>query len=195
LAHANASTRFIVLNGRVVVPGINDAHVHEPWGIGGVTVQVADDATAGDVLEAVSAAVRAYPVGTLLRASIPQVLLDDPRLTREALDAIAARHPVMLGNFAGHTELHNSAGLAHRGIAEEAGDPQSGWYGRDETGRLNGWVYEYALWANDRQLAAALPDEPYAASMHAFTEQAVRFGITSVQSMPGIERDRALRLA
>jgi predicted amidohydrolase YtcJ len=195
MEHANDSTRVIELHGRVVVPGINDAHVHEPWGIGAVALEIAEDASVGDVLEAVSAGVRAHPDGTLLRGSIPQELLDDPRLTRETLDALAARHPVMLNNFAGHTELHNSAALLHRGIAEGAPDPHAGWYGRGADGRLNGWVYEYALWAKDRQLAAAMPDEPYAASMRAFAEEAVRYGITSVQSMPGIERDRAVRLA
>jgi predicted amidohydrolase YtcJ len=131
----------------------------------------------------------------VLGGNIPPMRLDDPRFTREALDAITTRHPVMLGNLAGHAELHNTAALKLRGVAEDVQDTQAGWYGRDANGRLNGWLYEHALWASDRKLAAAAPDTPFQESMRAFAREAVGYGITSVQSMPGIERDRAMRLA
>ena len=193
-ALAGPSTRVIELNGRVVVPGINDAHLHEPWGESG-NLDIGGDATVEQVFEAVAAGARAHPEGTVLRGQIPPIRLDDPRLTRDALDAITTRHPVMLGNLAGHSVLHNSAALQWRGVAEGARDSQAGWYARDANGRLNGWVYEHALWSSDRRMSAALPDEQFAAQMRAFTADAVRYGITSVQSMPGIERDRAMRLA
>ena len=174
---AGSSTRVIELNGRVVVPGINDAHLHVPWGEPD-NVEIAGDATVEQVFDAVREAARVQPAGTPLRGDIPPILLDDARLTRDALDAITTTHPVMLGNLAGHAVLHNSAGLALRGVTSN-----------------DGWLYEHDLWRSDRAMNAREPDAKFLAAMNDFASEAVRYGITSVQSMPGIERDRARRLA
>jgi predicted amidohydrolase YtcJ len=194
-ALAGSATRVIELDGRVVVPGINDAHVHAPWVGGTAPIRIVDDGTVEQMLSAIESAVREHPEGTALEGDIPPMLLDDPRLTRETLDALAPRHPVMLGTLAGHSTVHNTAALRWRGVAEDARDTQAGWYGRDANGRLNGWVYEHALWTADRRLSADRPDEAFAESMRSFADRAVRVGITSVQSMPAIDRERAMRLA
>jgi predicted amidohydrolase YtcJ len=191
---AGPATRIIELHGNVVVPGINDAHLHMPWGLQPDNIEIAEGATVEQVLESVAAAARVQPEGTVLRGDVPPIHLDDPRLSRAALDALTTRHPVLLSNLAGHAVLHNSAALRWRGVADDVRDTQAAWYGRDAEGRLNGWVYEHALWASDRRMNASLPDEPNAARMRRFAAEAVRYGITSVQSMPGIERDRAMRL-
>lgn len=193
-ALAGPSTRVIELAGRVVVPGINDAHVHEPWSVVGERVEVADNGNLDAVLAALGEAVRRFPEGTRLDAGIAPTLLDEPRLTRDALDALTPKHPVTLSNMAGHVELHNSAALRMRGIGEADADPAGGWYGRKD-GRLTGWVYEHALWSSDRRMGEAVPDETYAAAMRAFAQEAIGYGITSVQSMPAIDAARAARLA
>ncbi len=195
-ALATPATRVIELGGRLVVPGINDAHVHAPGSSSGaVQLRIANDSTVEQLLSAVETAAVENVDGTILEGDVPPQLLDDPRLTRDALDALTRRHPVMLGTLAGHSVLHNTRALELRGIAEDVRDEQGGWYGRDASGRLNGWVYEHALWSSDRRLAAARPDGAFAEGMRRFSEQAIRFGITSVQSMPVIERDRAMRIA
>lgn len=194
-ALAAANTRVIELEGRLVVPGINDAHVHAPWTGGTTPIRMPDDATVEQMLSAVEAAVREHPEGTPLETDIPPMLLDDPRLTRDTLDAIAPRHPVLLGTVSGHSTVHNTAALRWRGVPEDARDTQAGWYGRDANGRLNGWLYEHALWTTDRRLSADRPDAAFADAMRDFAQRALSFGITSVQSMPAIDRARAMRLA
>ncbi|HYO77159.1 MAG TPA: amidohydrolase family protein [Thermoanaerobaculia bacterium] len=192
-ALAGARTTRIDLGGRVVVPGINDAHVHEPWGSSTKSVKAPPRATPEQVLNAVRDAVAVEPAGTWLTASIAPELQDDPAWTRAALDAIAPRHPVSLHSLGGHARLLNTAALRAWNIGDGDPDPKGGRYGRAD-GRLNGWVYEHALWVNDARAVAALPDDTLVSSMREFAQEAMRFGITSVQSMPLMSNNRAQRL-
>jgi hypothetical protein len=192
-ALAGARTTQIDLGGRVVVPGINDAHVHEPWGGTTKSVKAPPRATPEQVLNAVRDAVGREPEGTWLTASIAPELQDDPAWTRAALDAIAPRHPISLHSLGGHARLLNSAALRAWNISDSDPDPKGGRYGRTD-GRLNGWVYEHALWVHDARAAAALPDETLVSSIREFAQEAMRFGITSVQSMPLLPNERAARL-
>jgi len=192
-ALAGPKTAVLDLGGRVVVPGINDAHVHVPWSSAATRVAVPDNATPEQVLDAIRQAVASAPRGTALIAEIPPPQLDDPPYTREALDAIAAEHPVMLDDLAGHARLLNSAALRAWNIGEGDPDPKGGRYGRRE-GRLDGWVYEHAIWANEARNAEAVPDEALLKSMREFSQRALQHGITSVQSMPLLRRERAERL-
>ncbi|HYR28635.1 MAG TPA: amidohydrolase [Thermoanaerobaculia bacterium] len=192
-ALAGPNTEVIDVAGKVIVPGINDAHVHAPWGGNEKRVAVADNASAAEILDAIRTAVAAEPRGTWLRASIAPQLLDDPQLTREALDAIAPEHPVSLGNLAGHAELLDSAALRAWNIGENDPDPKGGRYGRRD-GKLTGWLYEHALWTNDARITVGIADETLAASMRGFADEVLRYGITSVQSMPLMPNDRAERL-
>ena len=67
------------------------------------------------------------------------------------------------------------------------------WYGR-ANGKLNGWLYEHALWMKDRAATEGAPDAVIVAEMRRFATEAVRFGITSVQSMPAVHPDRVAPL-
>jgi predicted amidohydrolase YtcJ len=192
-ATAGPQTEIVDAGGRLVVPGLNDAHVHSPWSAGAREIALPPDAAAEAVVAAVRAAAQEAPEGTWLEATIAPPLLDDPTLTRAALDAAAPRHPVALGNLAGHARLLNSAALRAWRIGENDPDPKGGRYGRSD-GRLNGWVYEHALWTHDREAAASVSDEVFSAQMRAFAEEVLRYGITSVQSMPMLPVARAMRL-
>ncbi|MEA2465290.1 MAG: hypothetical protein QOJ98_3037, partial [Acidobacteriota bacterium] len=194
-AFAGPSTRVIELAGRLVVPGINDAHVHEPGSLDSQSLNVAPNATVEAVFAAVAEAAQKHPDGTLLRAGIPIVHNDDPRLTRDRLDAIAPRHPVILATLGGHSSLHNSLALQYRGVGEDSKETQGGWYGRDASGRLNGWVYEHAQWASDRALMQKRPDDVFAGELRSFANDAMRYGITSVQTMAILDAAQVKRVA
>jgi predicted amidohydrolase YtcJ len=191
---ASPATRTIELHGRVVIPGINDAHLHQPWSMNKPNLEIPDTATVDDVFARVVEATKRYAPGTLIAGTIPVTLIDESRLTRDSLDAIAPLHPVMLGTLSAHAVLHNTAALRMRNIAEDEGDVHGGWFGRS-VGRLNGWVTEYALWAKDREIGAQISDSTWIASLRDFANSALRFGITSVQSMSSLPADRAARLA
>ena len=192
-ALAGPKTQVIDVGGRVVVPGLNDAHVHVPWSSSATRVEVPGDATLEQVYDEIRKAVARTPPGTRLIAEIPAPLLGDPRFTRDALDAVAPAHPVWLDDFAGHARLLNSAALRAWNIGDSDPDPKGGRYGRSDHG-LDGWVYEHAIWAQEARAAEATGDDVLLKSMREFSEEAIRHGITSVQSMPLLPRERAERL-
>lgn len=196
-ALAGPRTELLDLGGRVVVPGINDAHVHAPWAGSATRVSVPEDATADQILDEIRKAAGRTPPGTPLIAAIPPDRLGDSKLTRETLDSIAPEHPVSLDNLAGHARLLNSAALRAWKIGEGDPDPKGGRYGRLEGPngpRLDGWIYEHAIWTHEARATEAIADEVLVKSMREFSEEALRHGITSVQSMPLLPRQRAERL-
>ncbi|HUP45092.1 MAG TPA: amidohydrolase [Thermoanaerobaculia bacterium] len=192
-AIADTATRVIDLRGRTMVPGINDAHVHEPWSVPGTDIGITPDATVDVMLARLGSATARHPSGTWLTGEVPVTLLDDPRLHRDTLDVAAPQHPVRLGILGGHAVLLNSAALRAWNVGENQTDPRGGWYGRTD-GRLNGWVYEHAAWAKMGDHASRQSDETLVAAMNRFAAEAVRLGITTVQSMPLIPVDRLARL-
>lgn len=178
-----ATTRVIDLAGKLVVPGINDAHVHAPW----PREKVKSVRTSGGAVtkEALLAAMRAAhettPPESTLVGELPLHLVD-AGVTRDDLDAISTARPLRLGVFGGHSAILNTAALRAWGIEEGAADPSGGWYGR-EGGRLNGWLYEHAYWVPQIRLASAASDDELRAAVQAFEDEALQYGITSVQTM------------
>lgn len=186
---AGASTRTIALEGRVVVPGFNDAHDHVGGGEYGARF-VADPSPMPDppfaqVLDSVRALAARTPPGTWLHTDIGMRILQDTAARRAALDQAAPRHPVLLWAWTGHGGVVNTAALRGFGIADDARDPAGGWYERDAAGRLTGAMHEYAEWAALRQLHSGLPDSVVVASLRGYAARAAGMGITSVQAMNG----------
>lgn len=176
------STRIVPLEGRVVIPGINDAHVHQPWPtFPGANVDIPAQATAGQLLALIREAAAHEPSGTWIHGSLPLGFVDGG-ITRGELDEAAPSHPVHLALLGGHGGLLNSSALRAWGIAEDEADPPGGSYGRSD-GRLDGWVYEHAYWIPQVEFANSLTDTELADIIRNFEAQALRFGITSVQTM------------
>lgn len=186
---ADADTKVVNLLGRTVVPGINDAHVHAPGDIGELVIPIPPTASVDDVFALIGAAAKQQPAGEWLTGELPVGILDDPRFNRESLDAVAPGHPVRLSNLSGHSDLLNSLGLQRWNIGETEADPAGGRYGRS-AGRLNGWVYEHAIWAKRAEQVAKAKDEVLVDSVRRFSDELVRYGVTSVQSMPILSLER-----
>lgn len=189
---AGPRTRRVALGGRVVVPGINDAHDHvgvaaAPFG---VEIRTSGDFFGGPtitgVVDSLRAAARRTPPGTWLRGGLGLRILGDPAARRAALDAATPDHPVMLWAPWGHGTVVNSAALRALGVADDAPDPPlGGWYERDAAGRLTGSLLEYVAWEAQRRLYSAAPDSVLVALFRRYAEDRVRYGVTSVQAMTG----------
>ena len=185
---AGPATRRIDLGGRVVVPGINDAHVHIIAAPARVVVQTVAEQPPNPslrlVLDSVAAAVRRTPAGTLIVAEVAHAVLDDPAARRETLDSVAPSHRVWLRAWSGHGAVLNSAALRDVGVGDRARDPAGGWFVRDSaTGRPTGVLHEYARWNVEGRLRAGAGDSALVGSFRRFGQEAVRFGITSAQNM------------
>lgn len=188
LALAGPSTRRVALEGRLVLPGFNDAHAHLDDLNPGVNVPAgsgpAPDPALTEVVGALRAAAARHPDGTWLQVTVGERIQSDRAARRAALDRVAPRHPVMLSAWTGHGVVLNSAALAALAITEPVADPPGGRFDRDAAGRLTGLVEEYAIYAVVAPALGRLrPDSTVLAALRDRAAQASALGITSLQAM------------
>ncbi|HUR79208.1 MAG TPA: amidohydrolase family protein [Thermoanaerobaculia bacterium] len=179
-----AKTRVIDVQGRMVIPGINDAHVHSASGVPAFELGSDLNATWDNVAAALAGAVDETPADLWIRGTLGPALTNDSSITREKLDKIAPRHKVLLESFVGHGLVMNSAAMKALGVAEDAKDPLGGRFERDANGKLNGRAWEYAQYQIDRRFADLAADDELQEAIAALNAQAVGYGITSIQLMP-----------
>jgi predicted amidohydrolase YtcJ len=192
-------TRRIDLAGRVVIPGINDAHNHLGDALAPAnTIDLGlktEDPSWAEIRGALSAKVAAVPRGTLIEATIGPKVFHDVEVTRDSLDKISHDDPVYLGTLTGHAYIMNSAALAKVGIHEDQRDPMGGRYERSADGRLTGVVREYATFRVNRSLVGLTSEATALKELHDVFLQAAKWGITSIQDMSdAIEPGHAVAL-
>jgi predicted amidohydrolase YtcJ len=182
------ATRVVDAAGRVVIPGINDAHVHlgaRPPGIDleGPSV-IEQDPSLDEILQRVKAAVAKAAPGGWIYGDIGARVLDDPKATRAALDAVSPDHPVLLTAWTGHGSYFNTIALRRLQIRDDEADPPGGFFLRAAGSRtLTGIAHEYAEYIA-RQRLAMMPNEDAQTSMlRRAAAAAAGFGITSIQVM------------
>jgi predicted amidohydrolase YtcJ len=193
-ALADASTRVIDVQGRLIVPGLNDAHVHPPSGSTAFVLGTAFDPSWNDLAAALASAADESPAELWIRGSLGPTLVNDATLTKEKLDKLAPGRKVILAGFHGHGMVLSSEAMKALGIAANATDPLGGRYERDANKQLNGRMWEYAQFAVERKLADMASDEELADAVRGLSDEALRYGITSVQVMPTTSDARFARV-
>ncbi|WP_026533649.1 amidohydrolase [Arthrobacter sp. H14] len=136
----------IHLDGKLVVPGFNDAHCHVSQA---ALARARLDLTAvhgpNELRQAVAAQAAAVPDG----AWVIGQALDDRRLTadvvnRAFLDFISRDQPILLIQYSFHRAVANSRALELMGYFSAADSPAGGQLLTDPDGTLNGWMFERA---------------------------------------------------
>jgi len=159
---AGAKTRRIDLQGRVVVPGFNDAHCHFPVDVLPKHVDLqfkTNEPSWEETRTAIEQAVKQTPSGIWILGDVGGNVVLNEQVTRFELDHLAPNHPVWLSTWSGHAYILNSNAIQLLQIAEEEPDPMGGSYER-VTGynQVNGRLWEYAQWKQVRFLANQIPD-------------------------------------
>jgi predicted amidohydrolase YtcJ len=192
---AGVKTRLIDLQGRVVIPGINDAHFHFMPGPQGYMLQFKSmNPSWKETVDAIETAVKQTPQGTWIFGELGLAERPGPEATRFALDRVAPDHPVLL-RYDGHGYIINSAAMPLLHIVEEEPDPVGGSYERVAgSKRINGRLSEYAQWKPNRILVNQVSDEDIIKHLQALADEAVRYGITSMQIMSSMSVERFARL-
>lgn len=184
IALAGKQTSRVDVGGRTVIPGINDAHVHlsvEPDTYG--LTSASRGPTWQETKDAVSAAVAKVPKGTWIRGEMGEAVLDDPQVTREALDRLAPNHPVMLGIWGANVALLNTTALQKLGVRDDQPNPEGGVYARSPAGKLTGMTFQFARFQTVHRYSELATDQEAAQELNEFFQDAVRMGITSIQDM------------
>lgn len=146
----------------VIVPGFNDAHAHLAVAAEDMLhLDLSIDAV-GSLAE-IAAKLRDELAQTPADGWIRGSRYDDAKmaegrvLTRGDLDAVSREHPIMVLHVAGHWGVVNSKALALGGIDEGSPEPPGGKFGRDGNGRLNGILFETAIFDFAYPQATRLP--------------------------------------
>ena len=185
---AGAATRVIDAGGRLVIPGINDAHTHpgaEPdyTPLGGPPA-FEQDPSLDEILERTRVAAAKAPAGGWLVGQIGAKVLDDPRATREVLDPITGDRPLLLVSWHGHGTLLNTAALRRLKVADQEPDPPGGFFVRMPDGRtITGLAHEYADYIIRRRFHLLADRAAQIKAYRDFATEAASFGITSAQIM------------
>jgi predicted amidohydrolase YtcJ len=192
---ADTHTERIDLAGRVVIPGINDAHFHHtPDPRATVLSFRSMEPSWDEVLDSLASTVKEAPKGDWILGIHGISVVNDPRATRFELDRIAPDHPVRLNAYFGHGSVLNSKAIAALEMSEEEPDPFGGCCERvPGTRRISGKFFGYAQWPHWRRLACQASDEEAIESAQQLAQEAIRFGVTSMQNMSLMATGRYVR--
>ncbi len=195
-ALANEKTQRIDLQGRIVTPGFNDAHMHFGARPNGVELEFASlEPSWEETKAAIAAETARTPVGTWIFGQVGSTVVMNEDVTRFELDRLAPDHPLILAAYYGHGYMFNGKAMALLGIEKLEPDPMGGYFERVMgSKRINGRAWEYAQWRADRTLVDQVWDADQIAALRKWAAQAAAFGITSAQVFPAMSIERFVRL-
>lgn len=190
LASRGAGTQVLDLDGRTVIPGMIDAHVHL-LGLGQSlrNVDLRGTTSYDDVIARVVERAKSAPPGTwILGRAWDQNDWADTRFpTHEKLSAAVPNHPVYLTRVDGHAALANASAMKAAGVTAAAKDPFGGHIERGAGGAPSGVFVDRAQGLVARAIPDASEAELKDATVAATTEMN-RWGLTSVHDA-GVGRE------
>jgi predicted amidohydrolase YtcJ len=182
------STRVVDAQGKTIVPGFYDAHLHprfiypEHHMLGTVDLTPPRVSSMEDLIGLLKEKAAVTPKGQWVTGS----RYSDIKIGRhpgcEDLDKVSTEHPVMVRHSSGHVSACNSYALKMAGINKNTPDPAGGAFDRFKNGEPNGVLREGAGWLV-RQAGPGMPEASEEEQLQAFLlcfENFVAKGITSV---------------
>jgi predicted amidohydrolase YtcJ len=143
------------LGGRVVLPGLTDAHIHMQWYSLGLQKVDCETGTREECLRRIAERARVTPPGEwILGHGWQQNDWDGEFPTASQLDAAAPNHPVYLTAKSLHAGWANALAFKQAGITAATSDPENGKIMRDPHGVPNGILLEKAMDLFDKALPA-----------------------------------------
>ncbi|MXO66730.1 amidohydrolase [Altericroceibacterium endophyticum] len=177
--HMAASTQTLDLNGRMVMPGLHDMHVH-PMGAG--MAQKDCRVPQGSALDAALAVISECAAKAEAGHWITGGGYDNNSLgvapTRQLLDEVSPDNPIILRDISGHSAWANSRALAIAEIDANTPDPAGGIIERDSSGEPTGVLREAAAMLVSVRIPEATVEEASEALSWAVNEM-MSYGITA----------------
>ena len=178
-------TKVLDAQGRLLLPGFNDAHVHFVDGGNQLqSVQLKDAATPEEFARRIGERAKATPKGEWVTGGDWDEQRWSPAAlpTKELIDPVTPETPVWVNRYDGHESLANSVVLKLAGITAKTQDPPGGLIVRDTQGNPTGVLKDSA----QDLVAKVMP--PMTAvhrmrAIHQAMDHAASVGITSVQDM------------
>ena len=173
------------LNGKFIMPGIIDSHVHITTGVGFEYVDYGEEIACSGKKEALAFMekyIRNNPGLERYRFMLERASLNGEDFVKEELDAICPEHELQILEAEVHSVWVNSKILEKHGITDDTHDPAPGlaYYVR-KGGHLTGNAYESAGWPFVFDyIKAHLTDEQIAAAVTRWIDFCKEYGVSSV---------------
>ncbi|MFN8610053.1 MAG: amidohydrolase [Vulcanimicrobiota bacterium] len=174
------ATQVVELQGRMVLPGFCDAHVHPLWA--GLEAARCSLSQAKD-LEQLNLKVREYAsahpeLAWVVGSGWNLPLFPAANPTRQQLDQLVLERPVYLESADGHSAWLNTRALQVCGITRESPEPAGGRIEREPDGTPSGCLRENAMQLARQHLPAVPPEQRQQALLWG-VQQLNRLGVTS----------------
>jgi predicted amidohydrolase YtcJ len=178
------NTETVQLANHFVMPGFNDAHVH--FGSAAqdkISVQLTGAATVEELQKRLAASVAQHKEGEWITGSGWDHTLwpDQAFPTRQQLDAVSPKNPVILTHISGHVAVANSLALQLAGISKTTPDPAGGKIARDENSQATGMLLEDSAMHIVRSKVPETTPEQLRQGLEMVLAEVAQNGITSVQ--------------
>jgi len=178
-------TKVVDAQGRLLLPGFNDAHVHFVDGGEHLQeVQLKDTTTPQEFAERIAQRAKKTPKGEWVTGGDWDEQKWSPAElpTRQLIDPVTPNTPVFVNRYDGHESLANSVALGLANITAKTPDPPGGEIIRDGQGNPTGVLRDAA----QDLVAKVMPPMSHTRRMRAIKQAmdyAASLGVTSVQDM------------
>jgi predicted amidohydrolase YtcJ len=182
MALAGPDTRIVDLNGRLLMPGFVEGHIHPFLGAfltSGVDLQVP---TGADALAAIAQYATEHPTGPVRGFGWRVDMFGPEGPTRADLDTVLPDRPGFFFAIDGHSLWANSKALELAGVNRDTKDPIPGfsYYVRDENGEPTGYLLEVNAVLGLVDAIEPISPETMAKLLRGWLPKASEAGITSV---------------
>lgn len=198
-AYKGPESRVLDLQGRMVMPGLQDAHIH------------------GIMADRPRCDLEYQPLSVEQLQNRVQTCLANPdfggkddwlvvdhwyiqfltplgtTVSREALDALDTSRPIVVNGVWGHSALTNSRALELAGISADTPNTNDGVVGKDDSGEPNGWLYDGAMRLVEDAIPTPPPLDPVESARRGLEALAAE-GITTFQAQ-SMDRDTVAAFA
>ncbi|MGC2697066.1 MAG: amidohydrolase [Candidatus Angelobacter sp.] len=178
-------TKVLDAQGRLLLPGFNDAHVHFVDGGDHLSaVQLKDAASPEEFARRIGDRVKTTAKGEwIVGGDWDEQKWSPPNLpTKELIDPVTPDTPVWVNRYDGHESLANSVVLRLAGITSKTPDPDGGQIVRDPQGNPTGVLRDSAQ-ALVNKVMPAMSAAHRMRAIHQAIDHAASVGVTSVQDM------------
>ena len=188
LNFVDAPTCVYDLEGKLMLPGFNDSHLHFTSGgqyLLGINLRPAlSKEEFAEIIQSYILKRSLRPVSAWITGGRwDHELWPDKSLpTKELIDPFTENTPVFVSRIDGHVGLANSKALELAGITKNTPDPDGGLIERDEDGNPTGILKDNAMDLVNKVIPPPSLEENIESTLRAL-EEARKFGITSVQDM------------
>jgi predicted amidohydrolase YtcJ len=185
------ATIVIDLQGRFVMPGFNDAHMHLiEAGFKRLTVDLTGVNSIAEFRERIRKRVeKTEPTEWITGFGWDETLWHEKTLpTRWDIDEVTTEHPVFLKRTDGHVAVANTLALKMAHVTLASKDPEGGEIARDLSGAPNGILRETAQDLVSAIIPVPTPDKRRQA-IQASLQDIAQSGVTSVQDFSGATAD------